>query len=482
MSDKKPDLRIAAPPGTPAGTPAGSLPGFLGATPGGILAARAPVPDPEAPAPGRAAKTDPAKARSADPDPAAPKDDPAPPDPAKADPAPAKGNGGARRGKGEGPRVVVRPMATPTRFRRRYWGLILSFLLLVVVPVAASAWYLYTRAADQYASTLGFTVQRESFSSASELLGGLAAIGSAGSHDADILYEYIGSQELVAAVDARLDLRRLYSLRADTDPLLSFDAEGTVEDLTAYWNRMVRVSYDGGSGLMELRVLAFTPEDAKAIAEAIYDVSSRMINELSAAARADAMRYASEDLDRAVERLKSAREALTQFRLQNQIVDPTADIQGQMGLLNNLQGQLAEALIELDLLSGSAREGDPRLAQAQKRIEVIETRIADERRKFGAGGTGPGGENYATTVSDYERLTVDREFAERAYTAALAAHDNARTEAARQSRYLTAYIQPTRAERAEFPQRALWVGVILLFGFLIWSILCLVYYSLRDRR
>ncbi len=58
----------------------------------------------------------------------------------------------------------------------------------------------------------------------------------------------------------------------------------------------------------------------------------------------------SEDLDLALERLKAAREALTAFRLANQIVDPNADIQGQMGLLNTLQAQQAEALIEFDLL------------------------------------------------------------------------------------------------------------------------------------
>lgn len=458
VNDSKPDLRVASPAGSPAETPA--APAATLTAPASGPTAPPVTPPPASPA--APAVDSPASPKTASsPKPAA---------------APAKG------GKPGGPQVVVRPMATPTRFRRRYWGLILSFLLFVVIPVTASAWYLYTRAADQYASTLGFTVQRESFSSAADLLGGLAAIGSTSSHDSDILYEYIGSQELVAAVDARLDLGRLYSRHADTDPLLSFDPGGTIEDLTAYWNRMVRVSYDGSSGLMELRVLAFDPDDARTIATAIYDQSSKMINQLSAGARADAMRYASEDLDRAVERLKTAREALTQFRLANQIVDPTADIQGQMGLLNNLQGQLAEALIDLDLLSGSAREGDPRLAQAQKRIDVIQARIADERKKFGATGVGPGGENYATTVSDYERLTVDREFAERAYTAALAAHDSARTEAARQSRYLTIYIQPTRAEQAEFPQRALWIAVIALFGFLIWAILCLVYYSLRDRR
>ena len=77
---------------------------------------------------------------------------------------------------------------------------------------------------------------------------------------------------------------------------------------------------------------------------------------------------------------------------------------------------------------------------------------------------------------------MDREFAEQSYTAALSAFDGAQAEAQRQSRYLAAYIKPTLAEEAEYPQRAMLLGLTALFLTLLWSILALIYYSLRDRR
>jgi capsular polysaccharide transport system permease protein len=187
-------------------------------------------------------------------------------------------------------------------------------------------------------------------------------------------------------------------------------------------------------------------------------------------------------LEQSIERLKQARETLTNFRLTNQIVDPNADIQAQMGLLTTLQTQQAEALIEFDLLVDIARDDDPRLEQAQRRIDVIETRINAERNKFGVGGQGPGGVQFATIIADFERLTVDREFAEAAYAASLSTRDASVAEANRQSRYLATYIKPTLAEKSEHPQRLILLGVIGLFSILIWSILCLVYYALRDRR
>lgn len=378
--------------------------------------------------------------------------------------------------------VVARPVATRVESRPRHWGLILALLVIVVLPVAIASWYLYARAADQYASTVAFTVRTEEFSSPVDFLGGLggALRGGGGSSDADILYEFIRSQEMVASIDEQLDLRILYTLRRDTDPLLSFNPDGTIEDLTAFWQRMVRVSYDSGTGLMKLRVLAFEPNDATAIAEAIFDESVRMINALSAIAREDATRYAREDLEASIEKVKAAREELTAFRVTTQIVDPTADVLGQVGLLNTLQAQLAEALIELDLLGSSTREGDPRVDQAKLRVEVIQARIAQERQKFGAGA--PGDTSYATTIAGFERLSVEREFAEQAYAVALSNFDRAIADANRNSRYLAAHIQPTTAERAEFPQRALILGAVALFSFLFWAIASLFYYSLRDRR
>ena len=51
-----------------------------------------------------------------------------------------------------------------------------------------------------------------------------------------------------------------------------------------------------------------------------------------------------------------------------------------------------------------------------------------------------------------------------------------------QSRYLAAFVQPTLAERAEYPRRALIMALVVLLSTVAWSILALIYYSLRDRK
>lgn len=418
----------------------------------------------------------------------------------------------AQASKGEadsGPKPsVVPPIASPTqkkvapirdpasraRLRGRHGIVLLSFLVLVILPIVVAGWYLWVRAADQYASYVGFSVRKEETSSAVELLGGITELSGSSSSDTDILYKFLQSQEIVRRIDAKLDLRQIWS-KGDPqqDPvfayhpsgLFNYDPPGTIEDLTEHWLRKVKVYYDEGSGLIDLRVLAFTPDDAQAIAEEIFEESSRMINELSDIAREDAMRYAREELEESVIRLKEKRRIMTEFRNKNRIVDPEASIQGQVGLITTLQNELATALIELDMLQGTAQPNDPRIQQTQRRIKVIENRIDQERRKFG-NGSAPGDEGseeaYAELLGTYETLVVDRQFAEESYRLALAAFDTAQAEARRQSRYLAAHVAPTLAEKSKFPDRPLQLGVIAIFSFLLWATIVLIGYSLKDRR
>ncbi|MDX1779816.1 MAG: sugar transporter [Thalassovita sp.] len=374
------------------------------------------------------------------------------------------------------------PLARPAHMKRRHWGLVLGFVLMVLLPLSAAAVYLWTIAEDQYVSTTGFTVRSQEMQNSADLLGGIATLaGSGTASESDILYEYIRSPEIVAAVDRELDLRSHYGAHWPSDWAFAIWPDATLETLTWYWQRVVRISYDSGSGLIDLRAVAYDPDMAQAITQAIVQHSQAHLNGLNEQARADAMRYAQADLDEALSLLKAAREALIQFRTRTRIVDPEADIQGRMGVVNNLQQQLAEALIEYDLLRGSVTAEDPRLTKALQRIDVIRDRIDIERQSFASSEPGVTGEDYPSLISEFERLTVDREFAEESYRAALAALEVARDDATRQSRYLATYINPTRAESSQYPRRVILTGLLGLFLLLGWAIIVLIYYSIRDR-
>lgn len=393
------------------------------------------------------------------------------------------------------PEVIAIPVAPPaaaTRVRKRHWGVMLSFLLMVVAPIALAGWYLWERAIDRYVSVAAFSVRTEEAGSAFEILGGLASMGSSSSTDTDILYDFIQSQEMVVRINEHVDLRELWA-KADpaVDPVFAYHPPGTIEDLVTYWNRVVKVYNDSATGLIRIEVQAFEPQDAHLIAGLIYEESSLMINRLSAIAQEDATRFSRQELEEAVERLKEAREAVTLFRNRHQIVDPTASMQSQMGILSSLEQELAATLIDLDILRQTTSANDPRIVQAERRIEVIEARIREERNKLGIGGSilpgqqegaGELGNAFANLVGEFERLIVDQQFAEQSYAAARSTFDAAVSESRRQSRYLAAHVRPTLPERAVQPERFTLLALVALFSFLVWAMLTLAYYALKDRR
>lgn len=373
------------------------------------------------------------------------------------------------------------PPARKARWRRRHHAVGLSFVALVIAPVLAAACFLYAQAADQFVSRVGFTVQRKEAGPAFDIFGGLSSLSGASSDDTDILYEFIQSPSLVAEIDDALDLRAIWS-RKRSDPVFGLSTDANLEDLVAYWRRMVHVRHGAGAGLLDIEVRAFDPVSAQRIAQTLMARSSTMINRLSNAAREDAIRHARGELRRAEGRLKAARMALTTFRNRHQLISPEMDLQSQAGVLGSLLEQQAHVMIESDLLRGTVRSGtDPRLKQAERRLAVIEKRIVAERRKLGIEG-GTKDEAYASIVGEFERLMTEREFAERAYAATRASFEAAEAEARRKSRFLATFMAPTLAESAEYPRRETLLALIAGSLILLWAIGVLAGYAIRDRR
>ncbi|MEL6679037.1 MAG: hypothetical protein AAFQ51_10035, partial [Pseudomonadota bacterium] len=362
------------------------------------------------------------------------------------------------------PAATVTAAPPSPRFRARHWLLLFSFLLMFVGPFALALYYLFEVSADQYHSTTAFSVRSEDTSSPFDALAAFTQTGGTSVSDADVLYEFIQSQPLVQRLQEELDLVEMFNKRPD-DWVFHLGEDPTIEELTWFWNLMVTISYDSGAKLIEVEARAFTPEDARSITAGVLAEGSALINRLSQVAREDTTRFARADLDEAEQRLKDMRRQIREFRNENQIINPEADVQGQAGVIAALEAQLADALVRRGtLVLSPTRENDPRIAQLDREIEAIRAQIDAERNTVAAEATN-GGRPLAEVIGEYEELLVDREFSETAYTSALAAYEQAKAEARRQSRYLAAHIDPTLSQEPQYPTRVIYAavaGLILL--------------------
>lgn len=372
----------------------------------------------------------------------------------------------------------ARRAAVHATVKKRHKALVLSLLLLVIAPICVVLWYLYAIAVDQYSSSMSFSVRSEEFHNPLEALSTLGQMSTGTTSDAAILYEYIRSQKIVRAIDAQIDLRKLYS-KPDFDPIFTINVEASTEDLVDHWHSMAQVTFDQGSGSIKIDSFGFTPEDAQNINNVILIESQKLVDRLSEAARKDAIRYAESDLKEARARLKIARRKLSEFRAESRLIDPTINVESQGGITAALQQQLAEAMVQHELLlSSTSAVNDPRLKNSKNLIDAIRRRIEGERKNL----TSNIDSSLVSIVSKYEALIVDREFAEQAYVSASAAYDSALASAKRRTKYLAVHIEPTIADTALYPRRLMIVAVFSGLLFLLWSVLLMVVYSFRDRR
>ena len=282
-----------------------------------------------------------------------------------------------------------------------------GFALAVLLPLCVLALYMTALARPQFTSTVAFTVRSAEQGGMSDALSGFVQFaGASRNTDALILAEFLQSQTLLERLDGRLDLVRHYAAPFDRDPLFALAPSASIEARLTHWRRMLHVESDPATGLLELRIHAFSPEMAQLIARELLVESRMLLNELNADARTGATAQAETELAAARERLSDARAALTAFRTESRILDPSADFEGRAGVLRHLQGQLAQALVEQDIAGMGVTEA-PRIAALRDRIEAERTRLV---RAPGAEGL-----DYPALLAMHERLTADRDFAEAAY-------------------------------------------------------------------
>lgn len=365
------------------------------------------------------------------------------------------------------------------RLRRRI--IMISLMLVVVVPTAIVAAYYAFFASDQYASETRFAVRSATTTQAPDLMGLISGGGSTPTVvDAYVVLDFVRSRQIIDLLAAEIDYKSLFS-RREADWWARLDTTLPMEGLILYWRRMVSVGFDTTSQIMTIQVRAFTPDDALELTRAILKRSELLINDLSARSRADALKIAEQEVERMEVRLRNSRLALRTFREERQELDPRKKAESRQMIIEALQSQLTSARARLQAQRQQLSESAPSVVHQANLIKALEVQIDEERKR-----TAESGDHTATAstigglIADYEALTIDREFAEKAYLSAMASLERVRLDAARQQRYLATIVPPALPEDALYPRRILNTAIVLVGLFCLWGISVLIGLAVRD--
>ncbi len=334
--------------------------------------------------------------------------------------------------------------------RRKRFGTSLWFLLLVLLPTALVGGYYAGYAADLYESEARFQVRgRGASTSAAAGIGAIAGMPAAlrsGGEESQAVKNFVDSYDAVTGLRRQLDLISIWR-RPEADLLAKLwwdDPEA--ERLLRYYRRRVTLHYDIETGVSTLRVLAFRPGDAQAITAELLRMSEELVNRFSLRSIEDGMRAARQEVAAGEARVLAAREALVVFREREQALDPTQSAVGAIQRIQGLEQALGQARAELQERRSFMRPDNPQIQVLNNRIAALTQQITTER-----GRVTRGDEALTQQVAGYERLQLEREFADRQLASALASLEAARSDALRQQVFLMRVAEPNLPERALYP-------------------------------
>jgi capsular polysaccharide transport system permease protein len=222
----------------------------------------------------------------------------------------------------------------------------------------------------------------------------------------------------------------------------------TPEKLLKYYRKQIAVEQNLESGISEIKVRAFTPQDAYAISSKLLEMGEERVNQINERSMRGQVSSAQSTLSNAENELAKIQQRITLFRQKRGDIDPAGSGKAQIELVSQLTANLASARARLNSLRGFISPSSPQYRAIQAQVEALQRQVELQNSRLA--GTG---NNIAVGLGAYEDLVVRQDFAAKRYAAAAAALDEARAQALRQQIYLVRVVDPNMPVKSLYPER-----------------------------
>jgi len=352
------------------------------------------------------------------------------------------------------------------------------FVFIVIVPTALAALYFGLLAHDVYVSESQFvvrTVQRQMLNGIGGLLQGTGL--TQGSNDVYSVENFLLSRDALQTLEQRYHLKYSFGSPA-VDLLARFNTLGwddSFESLLRYYQSfVVTTDLDSTSSILTLTVRAFGPQEAHDINEDLLKMSEDFVNRLNQRAVKDLVRFAAADVDSAENQERAAVAALSKYRNQQSLYDPTKQSDLQLQEIGALQADLAATRKQIADLKAIAKD-NPQIPVLQNRLKVSQDQIDTEMAKVAGGRS-----SLSSKSPEYEAITLDRDFAAKYLEVALDSLEQARENAMSQQLYIERIAEPNKPDVAIEPKRLRDVAATLLLSLILWGVMSLLVTAVRE--
>jgi capsular polysaccharide transport system permease protein len=351
------------------------------------------------------------------------------------------------------------------------------FLLTVAAPTLLATLYFGLFASDVYVSESQFVVRSPDKPAMSGLGVLLKSTGFSNSGDEVFAaQDYVRSRDALRALNRKDAVERAYGDRGVSifDRFNPLGLNGSFEDLFNYYQKRVGVQYDTTSSIATLTVRAFRPDDAYRMNRELLSLAEGVVNRLNERGRTDLVQFAEREVRDAQVEDRNAAVALARYRNGRGVVDPEEQAKAQLEMVSKLQDELIGARMQLLQLNQMAPENPQipilktRIAGLAHEIDVQMGRVAGDRKSLSA------------SAVQYQRLELERQFAEKRLAAALTSFQEAQSEARRKQAYVERIVEPNIPDEAAEPRRLRGILATFVLGIVAWVILRMLLAGIRE--
>ena len=353
------------------------------------------------------------------------------------------------------------------------------FLLTVVVPTVLAGIYFGLIASDVYVSESRFVVRSPEKQMGSGLGALLKGAGfSRAQDDSYTVHDYVLSRDALKEINDKLGVGKAFS-SSQVDLFSRFgglDFDLSFEALHRYYQKKVEMLQDSVSSISTLTVRAYTAQDAVGINQKLLELSEALVNRMNERGRQDLIRSAALEVSTAEAKAKAAGLALSAYRTAKGVVDPERQATAQLQQIAKLQDELIATKTQLAQLKAFTPQ-NPQIPAMQLRAKTLQGEMDIETGKV----TGSG-RSLSNKAADYQRLALEREFADKQLGSAMASLELARNEAQRKQVYIERIVQPSLPDLAMEPRRLRSILATFVLGLVAWGILSMLLAGVREHQ
>lgn len=352
-----------------------------------------------------------------------------------------------------------------------------ELLLFVFMPVFLCTLYVLFWHSPMYISSTQFAVRSSNeMGMGTEMLSQLFNTGNGSVQNARIVEQYLKTRDIFREVDKELGLVNHYS-DSKHDFISRLSRKASLREQDDFWKKVSSVSLDADTGTITFMVRAYSPEMAQSISKSILTKSEQLVNSMNLRSHEDTLKIAKQEVKLAESKVAKAQDALKKFRDNHKDVDLKSTLTGLQTLIidletnrSNLQAKLSEAKSYMKPESAAVQTLEKKLIAVTRQLDSEKRRLTDLNSS----------DSINQSVSEYEHLLLNQEFAQKQLLSALTSLEAARIQLLSKTSYLVPISEPSLPDESEYPKVFLFSFCLALGFLMIYGLFSLVFASVKE--